>query len=170
MQYILQGILPLRDLLDPAQNICLRCHKAVRVEVNVQSALYLCAGTHLRNILKRMSQPAAVCGKRVDHLSGKILVRQKCAHCRGKCIPPDRCSQDNGVILAEVGGNRFQFRFKTAVDLTLSLVYDCVIAAGIRSDGLDFAQIGACLLLNQLCDTACVAAVGLKQYQCLHAS
>ena len=61
-------------------------------------------------------------------------------------------------MLAEVSGNRFQLRLKAAVDFALSLVYNCVIAAGMRGDGLD-------LLLDQLCNAACVATcAGLLPY------
>lgn len=156
------------NCFNPGQNFFLWSTERGFIEPHTKAWFHNRALAGFLKILQRMSQPTAVGGKRINDLSVQVSLLQKTVHGGCKGVPPDRRTQNNGVISLPVNMQWFQFRAIALGILTLSLIDNCIITAIVGNNRINADNIPADFLLNHLGNALCVAAIGVIQNQSFH--
>lgn len=156
------------DCINPCLNIFLRSTEHGFIELHIEARLHDCAFAGFLKVLQRVSQPAAIGGKRIHDLPGQVSPLQETAHGGRKGVPPDRRTQDDGVVISPTNVQRLQFRAITLGNLTLPLIDDFIIIAIVGNNRIHTSNIPADFPLDHLGDALRVASVGVVQNQGFH--
>lgn len=106
------------DCINPCLNIFLRSTEHGFIELHIEARLHDCVFAGFLKVLQRVSQPAAIGGKRIHDLPGQVGLLQETAHGGRKGVPPDRRTQDDGVVISPANVQRLQFRAITLGNLS----------------------------------------------------